>query len=58
MDVAILPVEDASPYHAAAEVRGFVRDALAVALIERGYTPLAIAKVDEVLRQEGSIEPE
>ena len=58
MDIAVLPIEDASPYSAASEVRDSLRDALTVAMIERGYTPLATPKIDQVLRQEGAIEPE
>lgn len=58
VDIAILPVEDASAYGAAHEVLEALRAALAVAIIRQGYTPLATPKIDQVLRQAGSIEPE
>ncbi len=48
-DVAVLPIEDATPDGTAADVRTVMREEIAKALVLRQYTPLAPAKVDEVL---------
>ncbi|MEM7201293.1 MAG: hypothetical protein AAF628_13560 [Planctomycetota bacterium] len=48
-DIAILPVEDATPDGNAKEVLDSVRAAIAEALVQRMYTPLSPAKIDEVL---------
>jgi hypothetical protein len=52
VDIAVLPIEDATPYSAAAEVLEPFRTEVQKALIQRGYTPLATEKVDDVLRAE------
>ena len=46
VDIAILPIEDASAYGAASDVLESLRAALTVDLIGRGYTPLATPQID------------
>jgi len=56
-DIAVLPVEDASTQRIDETVLQRMREELAKALVHRMYTPIAPAKVDEVLAAAGHRPP-
>ena len=56
-DVAVMPIEDATADHAAGQVLESIRAEIAADLVQRMYTPLAVAKVDEVLRLQPGAAP-
>lgn len=53
-DVAILPVEDATPDGRLRPWRATLREALALGLVSRLYSPLSPDKVDAVFQSEGA----
>lgn len=54
VDVAVLPVEDATPEQGAGHVLEGLRYEIAKALVSRKYTPLDNGKVDEALQEAGA----
>lgn len=53
-DIAVLPVEDATPDQAASAVVDQIRSEISQALVHRLYAPLSSKKVDEALAEAGA----
>lgn len=56
-DIAVLPVEDATEERTAKAMLGLIRTEIALALVQRMYSPLAPAAVDEVLAAQPTAAP-
>jgi hypothetical protein len=57
VDIAVLPVQDATPDGSAAGVIDDIREQIRRSLVDRYYTPLASAKVDEVMKHHAPLGP-
>jgi hypothetical protein len=55
VDIAVLPVEDATPERSFGDYEAVLRQRVAGALVSRRYTPLANTMVDEALSARGEI---
>jgi hypothetical protein len=54
VDVAVMPIEDATPGNAAEPVLGEIRDSVAAQLVTRLYSPIALAAIDRATPRDAS----